>query len=266
MQAQGLAWRKEGLRVGFVPTMGFLHAGHTSLMDLARQHCDVLVTSIFVNPTQFGPNEDLDKYPRDPEGDAAKCRAHGVDVVFMPSDFYPPGYVTSVRVAELTDRLCGVDRPEHFGGVTSVVARFFGVVQPTVAVFGEKDFQQLAVIRRMVRDLAIPVEILGGPLVREGDGIALSSRNVNLNAVDRQRALTLSGALRALKAEVQAGERDVAKLLAQAAERVDCDKLEYLELRDGDDLELLTELRSPARVFVAGRYGGTRLIDNLSVL
>ena len=266
MQAQGLAWRRAGIRVGLVPTMGFLHAGHTSLFDLARERCDVLVASIFVNPTQFAPNEDLDRYPRDPEGDAAKCRAHGVDVLFMPSAFYPPGYVTSVRVAELTERLCGLDRPEHFGGVTSVVARCFGVVQPSVAVFGEKDFQQLAVIRRMVRDLAMPVEILGGPLVREADGIALSSRNVNLSAEDRRRALSLSASLRALKAQVDGGERDVAKLLAQAGARVDCDKLEYLELRDGDDLELLTELRAPARAFIAGRYGGTRLIDNLSVL
>ena len=266
MQAQGLAWRREGLRVGFVPTMGFLHVGHTSLMDLARQHCDVLVVSIFVNPTQFAPGEDLDRYPRDPVGDAAKCQAHGVDVLFMPSAFYPPGYVTSVRVAELTERLCGVDRPEHFGGVTSVVARLFGVIQPSVAVFGEKDFQQLAVIRRMVRDLAIPVQVLGGPLVREADGLALSSRNVNLSEVDRARALSLSGALRALRAQVDTGERDVDKLLAQARARVDCDKLEYLELRDGENLELLNELRAPARAFIAGRYGGTRLIDNLSVL
>lgn len=266
MQAQGLAWRKQGIRVGLVPTMGFLHAGHTSLMDLARERCDVLVASIFVNPTQFAPNEDLDRYPRDPEGDAAKCKAHGVDLLFMPQAFYPPGYVTSVHVAELTERLCGVDRPRHFGGVTSVVARLFGVVQPSVAVFGEKDFQQLAVIRRMVLDLAMPVEILGAPLVREADGIALSSRNVNLSPVDRQRALSLSRALHSLKAQVDSGERELSKLLTQARLAVDCDKLEYLELRDEEGLELLDELRAPARVFAAARYGGTRLIDNLSVL
>lgn len=270
MQAQGLAWRRDNVRVGFVPTMGFLHAGHTSLMDLARQHCDVLVASIFVNPTQFAPGEDLDHYPRDPEGDAAKCKAHGVDLLFSPTDFYPPGFVTSVRVAELTERLCGVDRPEHFGGVTSVVARLFGVVQPSVAVFGEKDYQQLSVIRRMVRDLALPVEILGGGLVRESDGLAMSSRNVNLSARDRVRALSLSSSLSALKAEVAAGERDVDALLARARARVDCDKLEYLEIRDGEDLALLTGLRTPARAFVAARYGdpksGTRLIDNLSLL
>lgn len=266
MQAQGLAWRGEGVRVGLVPTMGSLHAGHTSLMDIARKHCDVLVASIFVNPTQFAPSEDLDKYPRDPDGDAAKCKAHGVDLLFTPSDFYPPGYLTSVRVSQLTEHLCGVDRPEHFGGVTSVVARFFGVVQPSVAVFGEKDFQQLAVIRRMVRDLAMPVKVLGGPLIREADGLALSSRNVNLSAVDRQRAVSLSGALLEMRAQIQAGERDMAKLLAFTEERVDCDQLEYLSLRDSDDLELLSELRAPARAFVAARYGGTRLIDNLSVL
>ncbi|MFT5585764.1 MAG: pantoate--beta-alanine ligase [Cognaticolwellia sp.] len=266
MQAQGLAWRGEGQRVGFVPTMGFLHAGHTSLMDLAREQCDVLVASIFVNPTQFGPNEDLGKYPRDPQGDAAKCQAHGVDLLFMPSDFYPPNYVTSVRVAQITEGLCGVGRPEHFGGVTSVVARLFGVVQPSVAVFGEKDFQQLAVIRRMVRDLAMPVEILGGPLVRQADGLAMSSRNVNLSEANRRRALSLSAALRGLRDGVQSGERDVAKLLALARERLDCDQLEYLDLRDGNDLEVLSELRAPARAFVAARYGGTRLIDNLSVL
>ncbi|HCH66207.1 MAG: pantoate--beta-alanine ligase, partial [Deltaproteobacteria bacterium] len=169
MQAAALEWRARGLRVGFVPTMGFLHRGHTSLMDRARALCDVLVVSIFVNPLQFGPNEDLDRYPRDPEGDAAKCAAHGTDLLFMPTALYPPGHTTRVAVGTLGEGLCGADRPTHFEGVTTVVARLFGIVQPHVSVFGEKDYQQLAIIRRMTRDLAIPVEVVGGALVRDHD-------------------------------------------------------------------------------------------------
>ena len=266
MQAQALRWRAEGKRIGFVPTMGFLHQGHASLMDIARPRCDVLVVSIFVNPTQFAPNEDLDRYPRDLAGDQWVCEEHGVDCVFAPTDgFYPPGHSTIVRVEGLSEGLCAGDRPTHFQGVSSVVARLFGVVQPSVAVFGEKDYQQLAILRRMVLDLAMPVEVVGGPLVREVDGLAMSSRNVNLSSEQRRRALSLSAALRGIAAAAAKGESDCAALIAQAQAAVDCDKLEYLEIRDAHSLAPLQTLDRPARAFIAARYGGTRLIDNLSV-
>ena len=265
MQETALAWRAQGLRVGFVPTMGFLHQGHTSLMDLARPLCDRLVVSIFVNPLQFGPGEDLDRYPRDPEGDAARCKAHGTDLLFMPTALYPPGHATRVAVRGLSDGLCGADRPTHFEGVTTVVARLFGVVQPHVAVFGEKDYQQLAIIRRMTRDLALPVEVVGGPLVRDTDGVALSSRNKYLTDTDRLRARTLSGSLRAIQAAVQAGERHVPTLLALGRSRVDADELDYIDIRSADDLASLDVIDRPARVFGAARYQHTRLIDNMAL-
>lgn len=259
--------RSRGERIGFVPTMGFLHAGHTSLMDRARSLCDHLVVSIFVNPLQFGPGEDLDRYPRDHEGDAAKCRAHGVDTLFLPPEaaFYPADRSTTVSVGGLSAGLCGADRPGHFDGVTTVVARLFGLVQPHVAVFGEKDYQQLAIIRRMVRDLAMPVEVVGGPLVRDSDGLALSSRNKYLQPDQRARALSLSGALRAMAAAAAAGEDDVGALLAIGHGTVDADQLDYLEIRCAESLAPLLVLDRPARAFVAARYGATRLIDNLAV-
>lgn len=265
MQKVALAWRARGLRVGFVPTMGFLHRGHTSLMDLARAQCDKLVVSIFVNPLQFGPNEDLDRYPRDPEGDAAKCTAHGADLLFMPEALYPPGHTTRVTVGGLGEGLCGADRPTHFEGVTTVVARLFGLVQPHVAVFGEKDYQQLAIIRRMTTDLALPVEVVGGPLIRDDDGVALSSRNKYLTEPQRRRARTLSAGLRAVQAAAAAGERDVARLLTAGRTTIDADQLQYLEIRAADDLTSLTTLDRPARVFAAARYGATRLIDNMAI-
>lgn len=265
LQAQALEWRAQGLRVGFVPTMGFLHRGHTSLMDLARSQCDRLVVSIYVNPLQFSAGEDLDRYPSDPEGDAEKCRAHGVDLLFTPTALYPPGHATRVRVAGLTTGLCGADRPTHFEGVTTVVARLFGLVQPSVAVFGEKDYQQLAIIRRMTQDLALPIDILGGALVRDEDGVALSSRNKYLSTDQRRRARTLSGALRAACALSEAGHTDVAELLTAAQTVLDCDELDYLEVRAESDLARLTTLDRPARIFGAARYGATRLIDNMGL-
>ena len=265
MQACVMSWRASGLRVGFVPTMGFLHAGHTSLMDRARPLCDKLVVSIFVNPLQFGPNEDLDQYPRDPQGDAARCAAHGTDVLFMPSSLYPPGHATRVQVHGLTNGLCGRDRPTHFEGVTTVVARLFGLVQPHLAVFGEKDYQQLAVIRRMTRDLALPVDILGGALIRDEDGVALSSRNKYLSPTQRSRARSLSGSLRAVIAAAASGERDVSRLLQVGHSILDADLVDYLEIRSADDLTPLTVVDRPARVFGAAKYGGTRLIDNMAL-
>lgn len=259
------AWQTAGLSVGFVPTMGFLHAGHASLMALARPRCDRLVVSIFVNPLQFGPNEDLSRYPRDLAGDERLCAAEGVDVVFAPTDFYPPDRATTVSVAGLTEGLCGAARPGHFDGVTTVVARLFGVVQPQLAVFGEKDFQQLAVIRRMTTDLGLPVEIVGGPLIRDPDGLAMSSRNTYLSADERRRALSLSAALRAVVNAATAGERDVDTLRAAGRAALEVDRLDYFEIVDPGTLAPLATLDRPARVLVAGWIGRTRLIDNMAV-
>lgn len=267
MTAWAEAERAEGRRIGFVPTMGFLHAGHTSLMEMLRPSVNWLVVSIFVNPLQFGPNEDLDRYPRDPEGDAAKCRGAGTDVLFMPgsaADFYPDGFCTSVSVHDLTDMLCGASRPGHFDGVTTVVARLFGVVRCHEAAFGEKDYQQLTVIRRMVRDLALPVRIVPGTLVRDADGLALSSRNKYLGPDERQRALTLHRALGAMAEAAQPGD-DAERLLALGRSQITADRLDYLQLVDAESLRPLQVLDRPARALVAAFYGSTRLIDNAAI-
>ncbi|MEZ4322422.1 MAG: pantoate--beta-alanine ligase [Myxococcota bacterium] len=262
-----MAWWSSGRtgKIGLVPTMGFLHDGHISLMQRLRADVDHLIVSIFVNPLQFGPNEDLDRYPRDPEGDAAKCEAAGVDVLFSPTDFYPSDFSTTVSVARLTDRLCGASRPGHFDGVTTVVARLFGVTRCHVACFGEKDYQQLAVVRRMVRDLALPVEIIGAPLVRDADGLALSSRNKYLTPDDRQRALSLHRALFAMRDAAAAGEHGVSALLARGRSVLQADREDYLEIVDAESLEPLTELDRPARALVAAYVGSTRLIDNIAL-
>jgi pantoate--beta-alanine ligase len=265
LQAEALARRARGERVGFVPTMGFLHAGHRSLMELARPRCDWLVVSIFVNPLQFGPSEDLSRYPRDPEGDAALCAAAGVDALLLPPTLYDADHSTTVEVGGPSEGLCGASRPGHFAGVATVVARLFGLVQPSFAVFGEKDYQQLAVIRRLTRDLALPVEIVGGPLVRDTDGVALSSRNAYLSPDERQRARTLSAGLFALQAAAAAGERRAEVLLSTAAARFAVDRLDYLELRAADTLAPLATLDRPARALVAAFVGRTRLLDNVPV-
>lgn len=257
--------KKRSDRIGFVPTMGFLHDGHASLMDIARKNCDILIVSIFVNPLQFGPNEDLDQYPRDPKGDALRCENHGVDILFIPNEFYPPGRSTLVQVNGLSAGLCGQNRPTHFEGVTTVVARLFGLVQPEIAVFGEKDFQQLAIIRRMVDDLALPVTIIGAPLVRDKDGLALSSRNRYLTRHQRSRALTLSKCIKHIKVQVQDGNILCSRLLELGHAILDVDALDYLEIRHPDTLMLMPQVNGPARVFVAARIGSTRLIDNLEL-
>ena len=251
---------RSGERIGFVPTMGFLHTGHTSLMDLIRPRCHTLVVSIFVNPLQFGPTEDLDRYPRDPEGDAARCLSHGTDLLFMPADFYPPEFHTHVRVNHVTRHLCGASRPGHFEGVATVVARLFGVVRPHIAAFGEKDWQQLTVIRSMVEDLAMDIEIVPGPTIREPDGLALSSRNKYLSPQDRIRAVSLSRALRAMQASSLS---DVEALKASVMPILEVDTLHYLEVVGDRDLEPLSVLDRPARALVAARVGSTRLIDNM---
>jgi pantoate--beta-alanine ligase len=266
MRSLGDEWRARGLRIGFVPTMGFLHRGHVSLMQQLRPRCDRLVVSIYVNPLQFGPNEDLDRYPRDPEGDSAKCREAGVDALFMPADIYPSGFATSVHVHGLTDGLCGAKRPGHFEGVVTVCARLFGLTRCHEAIFGEKDWQQLQVVRRMATDLALPVLVSSGELVRDEDGLALSSRNKYLSHEDRARALTLSRALRAMEFAARHGERDVRTLVARGTSLLDVDRLDYLEVCDAESLAPLDLLGDrPARALVAAYVGKTRLIDNMAL-
>lgn len=264
MIAAARGWRREGRTVGLVPTMGFLHDGHVSLIHALRPRVDRLVVSIYVNPLQFGPTEDLSRYPRDPDGDAAKCAAAGADVLFTPDRFYPEGFRTEVSVHGLTDRLCGASRPGHFEGVATVVARLFGVTGADVAIFGEKDFQQLQVIRRMTTDLAVPTEIVAGPLVRDADGVALSSRNVYLSPDERLRARSIPRATAAVKAAFDTGVRDAATLEAVGAAALDVDRIDYLEVLPEDTLSR-DEGAGPWRVFVAAFVGRTRLIDNLAL-
>ena len=252
----------------FVPTMGFLHAGHLALMRAARAHAPVVVASVFVNPTQFGPNEDFERYPRDTAGDLEKCRAAGCDAVFLPpvAAMYPPGHRTRVSVAALTEPLCGASRPGHFDGVTTVVLKLLNIVGCRVALFGEKDYQQLAVIRRMALDLDLPVQIIGHPIVREADGLAMSSRNVYLSPEDRVGALCLSHGLSAAERAFEAGERapraleGIARAVVQAVPRAEID---YIEVRDALDLTALdAPITRSAVLALAVRFGATRLIDN----
>lgn len=262
------ARRAEGQRIGFVPTMGALHTGHLSLLRIAAQHADCVVVSIFVNPLQFGPSEDLARYPRDLAADAAKCAAAGAALLFCPAAeaFYPPGFQTRVAVDALARGLCGERRPGHFSGVCTVVAKLFNLVGPCVAVFGEKDYQQLQVIRRMVVDLDQPVQIVSGAIVREVDGLALSSRNAFLSPAERQQATCLHAALERARALVAAGERDGARVLAAAGEligRAELGRVDYLELRDAQTLEpRATIIPGATLLALAVYFGATRLIDN----
>lgn len=262
------AWvgqRAQRGRIGLVPTMGFLHQGHTSLMAQLRPQVDSLMVSIFVNPLQFGEGEDLDRYPKSLERDQELCKVQGVDAVFAPEVFYPAGFQTSVAVHELAQGLCGARRPGHFDGVTTVVARLFALSRCDDAIFGEKDYQQLAVIRRMAGDLGFPVEIHGAPIVRESDGLACSSRNAYLSQSDRARAASLSRALQYLARSAQQGQRSVQVLREQALSMLDVDELEYLEVVDTDTLQPLEQVDRSARALVAARLGTTRLIDNCAV-
>ena len=262
MHALALGWRARGKRVGFVPTMGYLHRGHTTLIELMRQRCELLVVSIYVNPLQFGPAEDLTRYPRDPEGDAKKCEAAGCDILFMPDSLYPPDFRTTVNVAGITSRWEGAERPTHFAGVATVVCRLFGLVQPTVAMFGEKDYQQFTVLKSMARDLAMGVEIVPGPLVRDHDGLALSSRNVFLSPEDRERALTLHRALYAIR---DSRSPSSAERITLAREQLTCDKVDYLDIVDPETLEPVERVSRPLRAIATARYGRTRLLDNVAI-
>ena len=266
MRSQVRAWRREGLRIGFVPTMGFLHDGHLSLVDEAARRADRVVLSIFVNPTQFGPNEDFEAYPRDAARDETLCRGRGVQALFYPerAAMYPADHSTWVVEEALTTGLCGRSRPGHFRGVTTVVTKLFNIVQPDVAVFGRKDAQQALVIERMVRDLDIPVEVVVAPICREADGLALSSRNVYLSPDERRRALCLSQGLRAAEARVDACERRAAVLCADLAAAIQAagGRVDYVECVSRRTLTALTALDEPALLAVAAFFGRTRLIDN----
>ena len=265
------AWRQEGARIAFVPTMGNLHAGHISLIELARRHGDRFVASIFVNPMQFGPNEDFAHYPRTPARDSEMLAAAGCDLMFMPdvAQMYGQGATppTRVEVPEISATLCGGFRPGHFEGVATVVAKLFNIVQPDVAVFGEKDFQQLAVIRRMTADLCFPITIIGAPTVRETDGLAMSSRNQYLTTAERAIAPQIHAALLAATRAIASGVSDYARLEREgAAQLAACGfRLDYFAVRRRIDLSVPLPADRELVVLVAARLGKARLIDNLQV-
>jgi len=264
--------RQSGMRIGFVPTMGYLHDGHLSLVETAKRHADIVIASIFVNPTQFAAGEDLDSYPSDIDGDIAKLTEAGADAVFLPkaSDIYDGGPTVSVSIPALSSQLCGISRPTHFSGVCQVVLKLFGLVQCDVAVFGQKDFQQLAILSRLVEDLFLPIEIIGGAIIREPDGLAMSSRNVYLNAVHREQATVLCRSLNRMRTAVESGECSVDRLreLGLSVIRTAPDaELDYLDIVHKKTLLSLlpTDDIHDARALVAIRFGQTRLIDNIDL-
>ena len=261
------ALRESGQSIGFVPTMGFLHEGHGSLIRQSTARCDATVVSVFVNPSQFGPSEDLALYPRDLERDQNLCLRLGVTILFMPEpqEVYPTGFATSITVGDMGDLLCGQFRPGHFRGVATVVAKLFSMVQPDLAFFGQKDLQQTAILQRMVKDLNLPVDILVVPTVRESDGLALSSRNTYLSPENRQRALGISRGLLGAEKAFKAGERDAETLVALVqAELAKLDQIQYCQVVDPLTLDALAgSITRPAAIVVAVLVGKTRLIDNI---
>jgi len=270
MQERATAVRAAGKTISFVPTMGFLHQGHASLLREGRAHGDLLILSIFVNPTQFGVGEDFESYPRNLQRDSEIAVESGVDIIFAPTagEMYPQGYQTYVNVETVTLSLCGASRPGHFRGVTTVVAKLFNIVKPTSAFFGEKDFQQLVVIRRMVRDLNMDVKIVGMPTIREDDGLAKSSRNSYLSPEERSAALCLSRSLAAVSDLYRSGEKDVGRLRVELQSILDNEplaRIDYVEFRDGDSLEEKEQADERTVVALAVRIGTTRLIDNTMI-
>ena len=267
MQRYAEALRRKGKRIVFVPTMGFLHRGHLSLMEDGKQRGDCLVTSIYVNPTQFGPAEDLDKYPRDFDTDCRLCRGVGVDAIFFPSngEMYPEHYQTYVDLGGVTQNLCGLSRPGHFRGVATVCAKLFNLVKPHVAVFGKKDFQQLVVIRRMVADLNMDLEIVGLDTVREPDGLAMSSRNTYLKPEERESALSLSRGLKLAQEMYAAGERDAGVIIAAVSRFIAGHphaKIDYVKICDTTTMKDVSRLDGECVMALAVRVGAARLIDN----
>ena len=265
------AWRARGLSVGLVPTMGAIHGGHLALVEAADRAADRVIVSLFVNPKQFGPGEDLAAYPREEAADAALVGAAGADLVFAPdpADVYPDGFRTTVAVAGLGEGLCGAHRPGHFDGVATVVAKLFNMIGPDAAWFGEKDYQQLQVVKRLVADLDLPVAVHGVATVREPDGLALSSRNAYLSAEERRAAPNLHAALMSLATALSAGARDVAGEIGRATEALRAagfDPIDYVAVVDADTLAPLSgPIRRPARALAAARLGRARLIDNVAV-
>ncbi|HDI83398.1 MAG TPA: pantoate--beta-alanine ligase [candidate division WOR-3 bacterium] len=263
-------YRKNGKRISFVPTMGYLHEGHLSLVDIARKDGDICVVSIFVNPIQFGPGEDYERYPRDVERDERLLEQRGCDVLFYPSasEMYPEDFLTRVRVEKLSSILCGKSRPGHFEGVTTVVLKLFNIVKPHVAVFGEKDYQQLVIIKRMVRDLNLDVEIVAGEIIREKDGLAMSSRNVYLDPVERKQATCLFRSMLLAQDMVKAGIRDT-KTIVEAVggfiKKFDRARIDYVKIVHPDTLEELEEIHDRARILLAVYFGKARLIDNMEI-
>lgn len=267
MQAACQALRQRGVTIGFVPTMGALHEGHLKLMEHARQLADVVVVSIFVNPTQFAPTEDFDNYPRDRDGDLMKCRGAGVDLVFMPkaAAMYPDGFQTSVMPGVAAQGACGRFRPGHFAGVDTVVIKLFNIVGPQIAVMGEKDWQQLAVVRRMVKDFNMPVDVVGSPTIREADGLAMSSRNRRLTPRDREQAPVIQRAIVKAQQLYKTGVKDVATLCRGVMEEIKTArgvKPQYVEIVDAEFMTPLRDVDRPARILIAAHLGTVRLIDN----
>jgi pantoate--beta-alanine ligase len=263
-------WRKSGETVSLVPTMGSIHGGHLSLVTTGKQHASRAVASIFVNPTQFGPKEDFKRYPRDEKGDVDKLTAAGVDLVYAPSveEMYPKGSSTSVKVLNLSDDLCGGARPQHFEGVATIVTKLLMQAAPDIAVFGEKDYQQLIVIKSLIRDLFIPVEIIGSPIVREEDGLAMSSRNVYLSPSERKTATVLHQVLSKIASDLAEGRGcDDASGSGRFKLEAAGFRVNYVAIRDAETLDPLAgPVRGPARVLAAAYLGATRLIDNIAVL
>lgn len=271
VRAQVAAWKKEGLTVGLVPTMGYLHEGHASLVDEAVRQCDRVVASDFVNPTQFGPNEDLEAYPRDFDRDCALLEKHGCAMVFHPAveEMYAPGAATYVEIlSDMPKQLCGKTRPIHFRGVCTVVSKLFNIVTPDKAFFGQKDAQQLAIIRQMVRDLSYGIEIVGCPIVREADGLAKSSRNTYLSEAERQAALVLSESVFLGQKMVAEGETDANKIVAAMTEHIQAQplaKIDYVSAVDGVTMDPVDRIAGTVLVAMAVYIGKTRLIDNFIV-
>ncbi len=270
MRAKAQALRHERKTIAFIPTMGFLHAGHLSLVREGQKHGDILVVSIFVNPTQFGPGEDLEAYPRDIERDLDRLEEVGADIVFTPEpgDIYPPGFQTYVFLDALPNKLCGISRPLHFKGVSTVVTKLFNIVQPHAAVFGQKDYQQYVIIQRMVKDLGFDIRIIGAPTVRETDGLAMSSRNAYLNPAARESAPCLYRAMTRAAQMVKEGVVDARKIIAKSAEFIEGHagmQIDYIAMVDPETLENVTRIDRPAQMALAVKVGKTRLIDNMLI-